>query len=342
MREGLEPIPLASFALQGNALGVPLPAGRFDDPLKTLTQQWSDYIKACCGHSILSLGIRIRSGDNEICADIYAEPGIATFRLKPMIEQLNAAKAGMGWFVHDAVKAIGDQRIPIYLPSTMLDLGDYLWFQDCSTDAEFASRIREEEGGKKRTLAQLKEEYSHPWPSDLDAAVDGHTWMLGRHYWPEHQAKRPKGWRKPRVPSKAEAKAFAARADVPEELRRVVADAIGLLEDAKKKSHPLADIGHLNEDELAELYGHYDEYIGRIGAMCFVAWDDPEILHEAVSHFEELEMQSSESCEVHFVIRAPHGDEAATDKAVKQLKAVVQRFALASKLLSHFNLEEED
>jgi len=338
------PAILASFALRGHAMGVPLPSGRFTDPGKTVASQWQAYIAGQCGqHNDLALDLEVCTDETGLRVVVSTSSNLNVFRLKPVIEQLNAVSKGMGWFVVDAIYAIEKHGYPLYLPSTMGDYACYLWHQGCTTDKEFARELRHQQDNPKRwSLEKLKEHHDQPWPSDLDAAVEGHTWLLKRYYHDGvRESQRAPGWRKPAIPSRAEVLALLGKRDVDPLARAVLKAADDLLVEVECEAHPLADVGGLSSEELQAEFGWHgdEENVDILGATGIVVWDDPDTLLEALEHWEEYQMQGGDATTTVMVIRAKAGSDQQMATTVNQLKALVRRHALASRLLSFFKKE---
>lgn len=305
---------LASFGLKAHSSGVRLPSGRFDNLAHTLAGQWTEYASKQVGPvDTLSAVLYLRTTESHLELSLACEQHIPVLRLKPVVEALNAAHPGMGWLVAKAVTDLVADYFPVYTPGAVRWFAEYVWHQGCSTDEDLMEQIRSEyspeEVGDLQTLEDFKDRWPHPWPSDFVADVEGHTFLFGDKTWPK-------------LPTRAAARAFCGRKDVDPGLRACVKDALAALQDFGKKKHICSDFDHPDD--------------GSVGSTALVVWDDSHLAIETVEHHEQQCYEASEGSEIQFTYRAPLEDDEAITQLVRKTKALVKRFALASRLLSHF------
>ena len=101
----------------------------------------------------------------------------------------------------------------------------------------------------------------------------------------------------------------------------------------------------LQKDPLREfVWNGHDDDTETMGAMCFLCWDDPQLLFEAVSHYEQNQYNGGQAVEA-FARRvadlAEASDEDLQDIAVTTVE-YFNRWALLGELLSHFPIWEDD
>lgn len=329
----LAPINLAKFALSSHAAGVALTMAKFTDPKTSLVKQWERYFRQECGNGdLLGLDITCVVDDEKVQVVVEAASYLKTFRLKPVIEHLNGAMAGLGWFVYDAVSKIASHRYPMY---HIRDLGSFcemLWHNGHTKDADLAAELKLMDGLSSNTnMKKMRELYQFPWPSDIDADVDGHKWMLDGSQ------------RSPKTASHKEAQAFVKANAAAPDLVAVVKSSLALLEHVQDAENSLANAP---QEELFEGDGDGDgEYCGddyqpnRIGGSCVVVWDKATLMYEAMNHYEELELNGGEATTTHFVFRADASSDAHLETTVKRLQSLVRHHALAGRLLQHFPKE---
>lgn len=336
----LAPRHMSALALAAHSHGVPLPAGKFTSLKDTLTRQWKSYVDATCGQRdplMMSMGIEVT--EEEAKVTFSAQSDLNTFRLKPVIAQLNDALPGLGWLVYDIVAKANDDDFPIYSPREIGDYASYMWFHSCWTDEDMAEEVRcMDDGLDDQSIVQLRETYAHPWPSDLIASVDGHGWMLGAASYSKGKFTPVGVKRSPRA-SIDDAHAFI-EGKHPADLQALVADALILSATIDNKANPLkgcpfrprgADVGNSYMDP--------DDHLMRIGATCFVVWDKPTYSWEAASHFEEFELNGGDCSDAFYVVKADPTNKAELDKLVLATQEIVKRHAMVSRLLQHFPME---
>lgn len=91
---------LAKFILAANSAGVPVVGENFTDLQVTITQQWSTYLRANGdSDNVLPMQLSIEAHPELVHVEVTPESVIPLFRLKPMVEKLNAYRAGLGWWV---------------------------------------------------------------------------------------------------------------------------------------------------------------------------------------------------------------------------------------------------
>lgn len=337
----LAPRHMAAFALAAHAKGVALPAGKFQSPKETLTQQWQNYVAATCGShvNLLSMSMAIECTEKEARVVFSAQSNLNTFRLKPVITKLNDAFPGLGWLVYDAVAHASDDDFPIYNPMAISGFASHLWFYDCWDDEEMLEEIQamDEPEETKKTVAEMRKVYDHPWPSDLVASVDGHGWMLGAY---THNGKRQLvGYKKPKRASLKDARAFTD-GKYSKDLQAVVADALALLAAVRKKASAMKGCPFRpRAGDFGQTYMDDDDPLVSIGATCFVVWDSANFSWEAASHFEEYEMNGGECTEAFYVLKADPTNRFELEKLVTSTQEIVKRYALVSRLLHHFDME---
>jgi PRTRC genetic system protein F len=253
-------------------------------------------------------------------------------KLKPVIEGLNQQKAGLGWFVYDVIARADSHRYPIYSPGYMASMAEQVWFQGENTDDDVAEQYRGYDAeDATKTVAELKEMYSHPWPSDLIDAVEGHAWMLCWGY--ARKTETSAKTKRPKPCSFRAAKQFAKDPSASKEAKAVVQDALDLIKEIDRKDSRLPNATGAPFEE------GYDEYQPIIGASCFLVWNEGEVFLDAAEHFEEDNMNSGEGTEVVYQITADPNVKDQVTELIKTTQDIVIRHAAISRLLRHFPKE---
>lgn len=306
-------VQLASFGLKAHSSGVRLPSGRFNTLAETLSEQWTEFARQQIGPSDrIAATLYLRSTESALEVALGCEAEIPTLRLKPVVEALNAASAGMGWLVAKAVDSLVTDHFPVHTPAAVRWAAEHVWHRGWTTDEDLMEELRQdlsaEEAAEVKTLQDFKDLFGFPWPSDFDADVEGHTFLFGGAPWPK-------------LPSRAAAQAFVRDQSIVPALRACVNDALAVLKDTRRKNHPCSVF--TTPDEMS------------VGTTCLVVWDDDHTAIETLEHHEQQCFESGEGSEIQFTYSAPLDDDAAITRLVQQTKALVKRFALASRLLSH-------
>jgi PRTRC genetic system protein F len=82
-----------------------------------------------------------------------------------------------------------------------------------------------------------------------------------------------------------------------------------------------------------------------VGAMCFLAWDDPSILWDAAGHSEEMAYNSGEVLEAFARRTYPLGNGISDQQLadlVKDTKGFLKQWHLLEQLVSHFPTAGDD
>jgi PRTRC genetic system protein F len=326
---------MAALALAASAHGVPLPTGRFMNPKDTLNKQWKSYIASECGKADpLAMYLHIEVAEDKVLAAFSSRHQLTTFRLKPVILDLNKVKPGLGWFVYDIVASAG-RSLPIYDPAEVAGFAEHIWFQGNWTDEGFLDELKcMEDTFEGKSLEEVREICEHPFPSDMIASVDGHKWMLNAYC-----LGKSGGWTKmggkPKACALSDAEAFAhGRSRSP--LKTLVCNALDLRRELTRKGGIKWEDLRPKASDLGHGYLDDDAYLGRIGATCFVVWDKPHMAWDAASHFEEYEMNGGEETDIFYLVKADPTVAGELDRFVSNMQAIIKRYALVSKVLQHF------
>lgn len=334
----LAPRHMAALALAAHAKGVSLPGGRFVTPKDTLSKQWNTYIAQQCGSDDpLCMHLEIEVDEDKVTAAFSAMNSLSVLRLKPIVQRLNRAHEGLGWLVYDIVAQAG-HSLPMYDPSRLGDIAQHLWFYGYWSDEDVLEEIRcMDESLEDKSMEEIRKSFTHPFPSDLIASVDGHGWMLGAYDF-DPKRRKPR-FKKPKACSLDTAAAFASGRS-RSALKQLVADALELRKDLqRKKPHAWHEEFEPKASDLSE-YLDEDSYIPRIGATCFVVWDKSYTTIDAANHYEEYEMNGGEGTDVFYLLKADPTQPGEVDRFVSRMQEIIRRYALVSRLLRHFPKEE--
>ena len=322
---------LARFAAAAAAIGVPLPSGSFLNIEQVVHDQWIQFIEKRFPAEAFR-GLRadpvIQVTDDCLTVVITSSSMLKVYQLKPVVESLESLAPGLGWFVQSIIQRAGYHAHEMYdmsMATYMLDA--YHWNMDEYTDEAYARMLLMDMGQDppdgpvpKETIDRLRDEYSY-WPSDILTEVGGHEHLMGscaaNGRPPTMTARKVKQW---------------ARDNGANALLSVVETALEL-ESAYKRDKDRAFIWDGSEDETETL-----------GALCFVAWDSPQLLLEAVEHHEQNQYNGGQAVEAfaRCTLDAKNGTEADLRRLASSTVDYFNRWALLGKLLSYFPIWEDD
>lgn len=322
---------LARLAKATAAKGFPLPQGTYTSIEDVIREQWTQLLKGCLQSDVFAnapAAPTVVVTDDHLQVVIGSVSQLSLYRLKPVVEKLEAAAPGLGWFVHKVLESAsyhGHELYDMRMVAYLLDM--HHSDMDEFTDEAYARAVLAYEGEiypkgpiPPEVIEGLREQYSF-WPSALLEAVDGHAHLL--HWGAKNKSE---------IMS-----ASAARKWLSSHKRSshapVVSTALQLYR-AFKKDKDRAFVWNGGEDETET-----------VGALGFVAWNDPGTLLEAVQHHEEMVLNAGQCEEAFARCRLPL-DENLTDAHLRKFVSVsvdyFNRWGLLAKLLSHFPTWESD
>lgn len=334
---------LARFSKAATAVGIALPEGDFLNIEEVVKAQWLQHLQrsypADAFRGAVGLPV-IRVTDDRLQVVIGAASNLDVYQLKPVVTALEAMQAGLGWYVHSVLdmathhahEMYGMAQVPYMLHAALYDLEEF-------SDEAYARSLIMDQGDyppegpiPQETMEQLRQDYGY-WPSDLLKDVDGHAHLLGGPSAP--------GSKPPKRLTIRQARNWL-RGNPGASHAEVVQAALDL-ETACKRD---ADRTFLWHGSRVMSHDAYDEDEDPMGAMCFIAWEDPELLMEAVSHFEQNQYNGGQAVEAFARTTLFLEDNQTTDadlrKVAKATADYFNRWALLSRLLSHFPVWNND
>ena len=333
-RERLRHRTLARFALAAACTGVPLPDGSFTGIEAVLAAQWNAFLarRDPAGSADALAGTpAVEIDDDALRIVIRAQSHLNAHRLRPVIERLEAQAPGLGWFVEAVFTRCSAHGLQIYdmrMASTMLEV----FHEELEefTDEAYARAILQAQGDTadsegpiaQDTLDALRTQYGF-WPSELLAEVGGHGHLLAP--WHTQAATRPK--------------AMSAHA-VAQWLRRHGQHACAaVVRAALRLQRALA-----RDADRAFVWHAFDDETEPLGALCFLAWDRPRLLLEAVQHFEENQYNGGQAVEAFArqVLPLSQASDLALQRLARSMAAYLHRWHLLAQLLAHFPVWEDD
>lgn len=337
---------IARFALEANDLGVPLPDGDFATADNTLKLQWDQYIKAVCGNdSPLNMSMHVQVTNAQIAVGISPPGSINFLRMRPLIESLNSAMGGLGWWAYGLTCAASGDYYPIYGP---IDYADFLtrdmWVEDF-TDKAVVDAYNEMES-TELTREEIEAANKPFWPSELIAAVDGHTWMLGRS---GKQCGRPqkstsRGTR-PKPSTLADAKRFlregndvALMAAVRSflELHTELQRSDSRMRLAEQGDRPMTEDWSDEEEEA-----QYQRDSETLGASCALVWEASGIAVALIQANEIRLMESGEHVDDHIRFTSKSLKRSDLRELIISMKDFVRRHVAISKAFAHFEVIDD-
>jgi PRTRC genetic system protein F len=326
--ESLAYQPLAKFALAAESVGMALPGGALNSPIRIVQEQLQNWLDTQIGdnaRATLSGSPAIEADRSAVRFFMNASSSLATLRLKPVIEALENVEAGLGWFVVDVIELSNGSGISVYSPRQMGYHADH-HFLGAQSDLDFLVEMQSLEGAELPTgqeelaamLNQAKSDYGL-LPSLVLESVGGHRHLLG---WST-----PPGSKNPQSMPLSRVKALISQETLPGDLLPCVLDAVEL-------SH----LYSVDKDAFMWSYdtGDYEDE-EPVGGACFIAWDDPSILMELAEHYEVHHMQSGTALECLCRLAVP---ASASDKDFRRFAKLIclyfKQWNALGNLLSHF------
>lgn len=320
---------LARLAKAAAAEGIPMPSGEFLNVEDVVKAQWTQHL-ARFPDGVFE-GVRgepaISVTDTSLSVVIGARTSLCVYQLKPIVEQLEAAAPGLGWFVQGALQEANYHGHEQYEMSRATYILDGLhWDMDEFTDQAYARRLLEDQGVAPpegeipvETMESLRADYSF-WPSEILDEVEGHDHLLGM------SSKKPK-----------RLKPAAAKQWLRQNASHALAEAVRTGLDLIKA----CDADH----ERKFVWNGQEDDLDSMGALCFVCWDNPNLLLEAISHYEQNQYNGGQCVEAfarHVLDLTGPVTDAQLRTFVRAAADYFNRWALLGKLLSHFPTWEDD
>lgn len=316
---------VADLVLEAHTQGLQIPSGRFMSIEKTLEQQWKAHVAtALGGDSPLGLDLILEINSQGLSASIGAVSRISCLRLKPLIDRLNQAQAGLGWWVYDVAHRSTSDALPIYGIDDYANMFCiYNGFDDFSDESVVEYYNDNSEESEIAGVAELKESgYISLWPSDVVEAMGGYSWMCT----PRTYNHETKGWDtnpKPQMATLAEVTHFMQNGAAPD-IQTIVKDFIVLHE-------KLESIGDSRWDQANE-----DGF--PLGATCILVWDSSDVPLQIIDEYEQYLLNCGDSSEVHVTLNLRDSSHDAISGFCETLKTYVAMFAAVGKAFSHFEV----
>ena len=318
---------LAKFSLAAEKIGMALPGGPFSELEKIVQEQlqsWLDKQIGTNARDTLRGQLALLADSDGIEFFMKAVSDLELLKLKPIIVALEAQVEGLGWYVVDVIELSHGRGIGLYSPASMSH-HSYHYFSGAESDEEFVMEMRAQEGEDDdpspdemaELIEQAKNDYGY-LPSGMLDSVDGHAHLLG---WatPEGKPKRKRLKTKQVV-------SLLKKTDLPDALRQCVADAIAL--ERVYKTCKGAFIWDNSNDEVET---------DQIGAACFIAWDNADMLFELVQHYEEDTYNSGTAIECLCRLKVSAGATSEEfEKFARLMRTYFHQWNALGNLLVHF------
>lgn len=318
---------LARFADAADRCGVPLPEGAFGSAEEVVKAQWAAYL-AAQDHGVmdqLAGNLVVQISDAHLQILLTAEQNLEVYQAKPVVTQLEALLPGLGWFVYETATGGASHGLGLYDMCAAIYMGSYRMADLRSFDDEsYAKALLDEEGEEyelplsEEKLAQIRDEYSGFWPSDILAEIEGNTAMI-RGYAKSDQ----------RVASRHQAQKWLAQ-NANHAMAPVVQAAVALSS---------AWAGDRGRQFCLTNGGPFDDH-QFIGAPAFIVWDDPQLLFELVEHGEQDLYNGGSSVAEVFGMYAVDLAMGVTDadlmRVARATVSYFERWKLLASLLAHF------
>lgn len=314
---------LAKFSLAAEKFGMALPGGdlpKVEDIVQKQLQDWLDIQIGINARKCLNGQPHVVASMDEIEFFMRASSNLELLKLKPVIDALEAEVPGLGWYVVDVIERSAGRGINLYSPSSMSHYA-YYYFNGAESDEEFVKDRRAEEGEDDPSpdeltalIKQAKDDYGY-LPSGLLESVDGHAHLLG---WTAADVKQKRKHLK-----KRQVIALLKSVKLADELRQCVTDAI-VLDRLYSK------------DKGVYCWDNSDE-VEQIGAACFIAWDNADMLMELVQHHEEDIYNSGTAFECLYRLNVAAGAMPGEfEQMARRMRAYFDQWNALGNLLAHF------
>lgn len=316
---------LAKFSLAAERAGMQYPGGKYTNLEDVVAKQLQGWIEQNVSKDALELmagSPSITASDSGLSFFMNAESSLRTFRLKPVVESLEAVKPGLGWFVSDVIASSSGKGMNVYGPSLIGCRAEGFFYGETS-DEGLARAIASENGEQEpetdeevKTVLQDNAENWPFYPSHVLEDVEGHAHLLG---WDAKDGKK----RSQYLTVKSVQRALK-KLDMAPNLRACVEQAVQLkLAYDRDKDHDYAWC--------------YDDDAEPIGGVFFLAWDSPDILYEMVEH-EETELLNGGTgtdclMRLHISSDAVEGD---FDQLARKIRVYFEMWSALGKLMRHF------
>lgn len=354
-RSGLRSTLLARFARAAERVGVPLPDGTFESPEKVLAAQWQQMMQRLgitSTHATHLAGhLRIDVDDERLYVWNVAAQNLNAYRAKPVVERLEAAAPGLGWFVYRCIHDGHGHGLSLYdfarssydgLPYELQEISTftddayavYLFREhgfDLDEDGELTADAEsdgEEDFDPPMTselVEKIRARVGGWWPSTILEEVEGHAHLLEMQ---GVNCPRPKTMSLPAV--RRWLKLNPEHADAA-----LVSLAAQLQAAFNADSRKVFESGYAHDLEIK-----------LIGAPAFICWDSMELLFEMVEHMERDCYESGEDANEAFSVAWLNKPDQITDEQLRQLAkdlvAHLKRWKLLAELMSHFPIWKED
>lgn len=321
----------AGFALQAHADGVCLPGGRFTTISEAIKKQWHGWIQDSLKDHVspLNMCMLIHGTDETITVTISVPGNLEILKMKPLVEALNDAHPGLGWWAAELAHNAKRDNYPIY---TLEGIADFFCSDNSTdfTDKDFAEALNEREGEKK-SFEERRASHDGHWPSDLIEAADGHSWLFRQRRYVEKTKKSIAIGKKPRIATNDDAKAFLSRKDLDHSLIAPVQAFLALNEELSRKDSNL--VGCSNGEES-------DYEPEKLGASCLLVWNDSDLPFEVIGHYEKYLQDTGEYSEVDIAFSADALSEQDLAKLTQSIKDFVARHCAISKAFSFFEVKQ--
>lgn len=315
---------LAKFSLAAEKFGMDLPGGdipKLESIVQMQLQGWLEKQIGANARACLSGRPQITASSSGIEFLMGAVSNLELLKLKPVVEALEAKVPGLGWYVVRVIERSNGRGISIYSPMAM-SYHCHSNLNGSESDEDFVKDMRAMEGEDEPSpeelpelIEQAKSDYGY-LPSTVLGSVDGHAHLLG---WSAPDKKPgPK-----RLKTK-QAAYLLKSADLPDGMKQCVSDAIAL--DRLYSKDKGAYIWDNSEDEE------------QIGAACFIAWNDPELMFELAGHYEEDSYNSGTAMECLCRLKVATGATPAEFETMARLmRAYFDQWNALGNLLVHFH-----
>lgn len=309
---GLQDRMHAEFCLAADKNGFPLPKGDFTSIEETLKEQFlAVYRSKATGlkGAPLPLFFTVVADDNDVT--IFGEPEQCqpVFLIKDVVEELNALRENLGWWIVDLIEHGHSKGLSTYDPSRCWSLALYTRLYGVENDREFVMEAYcdiSDETTPEELLERMKEDFTfYPSVVKKDLGLDV---------------------RPAKMPSISNSRFEIIAADLlrgdqlSTKASEVLQAAIGLSQLFRKAERNRYHYPPSSTD---------CDVIGSIG---FVVWDNREMVEELVGHYEQNAYEGDAIEEI-FSLRTPLGDPGAWPHFFKAASTFFDMYIAFSNLL---------
>lgn len=323
---------LSQLGLLAYADGVALPRGEFTTVKTAIENQWQSFFNKTSGKAqLVNLTLSIACDEDDYVASIGVNSYINYLAIKKLVEELNTACRGLGWWVTNVAQRVKSLSIPVYDIESWADKYGYMNHMDEFTDQSKADILNEmnlEPGEAERSIQEWKDESSDFWPSMLMEAAGQHGFLFNQTIWNDKNRTRDPLCKTPFTATSKAALRFTKCKSSPRHLVDAVQAFLTLEHELMRSDSGL---------KLAEPADRSDG-IEPIGAAVAIVWNSTELAVDLLGHSEQYAMEGEGCTTDHLMLRVHHKDPENASKMKNFLTDLALLHGALGEAFKHFEV----